>query len=225
MAESTAFIRPYKPEDKAAMIHIFNETAAPDLRAGGDAILHLASYNWCRPYIFLEPQNCFVVDNGDGQAVGYVIGTPDTKSFVQEYNKLYLPHLESEGVHKPGVGESVEWSENLPNALANIAHSPEGMLQGDFPDLLKQFQGHLHIDILPSHQHAGWGKKLLQHFCDHMAGQGSAGVYLGMVSSNENAHGFYDHIGFGRYPHVLDGGMSGELGRKDNTVFRVKRLA
>jgi hypothetical protein len=45
-----------------------------------------------------------------------------------------------------------------------------------------------------------------------------------MVSSNDDAGKFYDRTGFGVYPHVLDRGESGELGRSGNTIIRVKKF-
>ena len=192
--------------------------------AGGEPALHFSSFNWCRPYLLLQPQNCFVLDDGNGRPVGYIIGVPDTKAYVQQYRKIYIPYLDTEGVHRPGPDESTEWKENLPNALKNIAHSPEGMLQKQWPDLLEQYPAHLHIDLLPSHQRRGFGRKMIDHFWKHLAQQGAKGLHLGMVATNEAAGKFYDRIGFGRYQQVLDDGESGELGRKDNTIIRVKKL-
>jgi ribosomal protein S18 acetylase RimI-like enzyme len=127
-------------------------------------------------------------------------------------------------VHKPGTDEPTAWKENLPNALRNIAYNPEGMLQQAWPALLEEYPAHLHIDILEGYRRGGFGRKLIDHFCDHIAKQGAIGVHLGMAAANVEAGNFYDRIGIGRYPHVLDG-VSGELGRtKENTIIRVKTL-
>lgn len=37
----------------------------------------MAPYLWTLPFTHLSPQSCFVLDDGEGNAVGYVIGCPD----------------------------------------------------------------------------------------------------------------------------------------------------
>jgi ribosomal protein S18 acetylase RimI-like enzyme len=83
----------------------------------------------------------------------------------------------------------------------------------------------LHIKILPSHQRQGWGRKLIQTFLEAVKKEGCTGVHLGMPGTNDEAEAFYRSLGFRRFPEVLDGGESGEIGRSpgegDTVVFQV----
>ena len=44
------------------------------------------------PYVFLEPDFAFVLDDGH-RAVGYVLGTPDTAAFARAYRARWIPRL------------------------------------------------------------------------------------------------------------------------------------
>jgi len=172
----------------------------------------------------VQPETCFVLDDGKGQAVGYLLGVPNTVAFVEEYKKEYIPYLQSEGLEKPGPDEPTGWSENLPNTLRQIMFNPEGMLHKQWPKLLERWPGHIHIDLLPSHQKQGWGRHLIDKFCTLAKDQGTIGVHLGMAAANEDAGKFYARVGFSAFPQELDGGASGEQGRDGNTIWLVRTL-
>jgi ribosomal protein S18 acetylase RimI-like enzyme len=181
--------------------------------------LHIASYAWCRPYFILEPENCFVVDNGGGKAVGYIIGTPDTRAFVQQWHEQYIQYLNQQDLHEPGPDENTSWTENICASLRKYIHDPDQLLHEKWPALMQNYPGHLHIDVLPEYQRFGMGRKLMEAFLAQMRRQESSGIHLGMVSSNEGAEKFYRRMGFGRFPKVIDDGASGEQGRTENTTY------
>lgn len=197
----------------------FAETADQGLRDAGPEALHIASYAWCRPYYILEPKNCFVIDDGRGKAVGYVIGTPGTRAFVKQWHEKFIPHLNQEGLPAPGPDENTDWKENICASLRKYIHDPDQLVHNEWPELMQDYPGHLHIDILPAYQRFGMGRKLMETFLTHMRQQGSKGIHLGMVSSNEGAENFYRRMGFGRLPKVIDEGASGEEGRTGNTTY------
>jgi hypothetical protein len=75
MPQTTAAIRPYRAEDLAAVYDVCVRTAD----VGGDARGKYHSDDlmpdlFAGPYVFLEPDFAFVLDDGH-RAVGYVIGT------------------------------------------------------------------------------------------------------------------------------------------------------
>jgi ribosomal protein S18 acetylase RimI-like enzyme len=202
-------------------------TADIALRDAGPKALHIASFAWCRPYYLLQPENCFVVDDGHGTAVGYIIGTPDTSAFVQQqkqqsYSLAYLS--EEQGLPKPTPEEDTSWSGNIQGALRKIIHEPENTLHEDWPELMRDYPGHLHIDILPEYQRKGLGGKLMNAFLSAMKMKNCKGLHLGMVSTNEAAEKFYRSQGFDRFPKVIDGGQSGEMGRDERTIYMVISL-
>eukprot|EP01121_Diplochlamys_sp_Union-15-3_P005520 TRINITY_DN15861_c0_g1_i1.p1 TRINITY_DN15861_c0_g1~~TRINITY_DN15861_c0_g1_i1.p1 ORF type:complete len:227 (-),score=-10.15 TRINITY_DN15861_c0_g1_i1:410-1090(-) len=219
-----AFVRMYQESDQEAMVHIFRETAAPDLRKAGDIVLHYSSFLWCRPYLMLQPETCFVLDDGDGRAVGYLLGVPNTPSFVQKYNEIYIPFLNSQGFEKPTADEPTGWDENLANALRQTMFDPEALLHRQYPQLMQHWPAHIHIDILSPYQRLGHGRRLIERFCRLAEETGTKGIHLGMVASNDDAGKFYARLGFSRFPFVLDDGVSGEQGRDRNTIWLVKAL-
>jgi GNAT superfamily N-acetyltransferase len=127
-------------------------------------------------------------------------------------------------MEKPEPNEPVGWNENLPNALRHIMYNPQGMLHEEWPQLMESWPAHLHIDILPEFQRKGYGRQLIDMFCDSARKQGAKGVHLGMAAANDEAGKFYARLGFTRFPVVLDNGVSGEQVRTQNTIWLVKSL-
>ncbi len=87
----TAVIRPYLEADLDAVYDVCVRTAD----GGGDARGKYRSDDlmpdlFAGPYVFLEPDFAFVLDNGC-RAVGYVIGTPDTAAFARAYRARWIP--------------------------------------------------------------------------------------------------------------------------------------
>ena len=91
MHQTTAVIRPYRESDHAAVYDVCVRTAD----VGGDARGKYHSDDlmpdlFAGPYVFLEPDFAFVLDDGQ-RAVGYVIGTPDTAAFARAYRARWIP--------------------------------------------------------------------------------------------------------------------------------------
>lgn len=214
---SQPYIRQYSPAtDLDAVIHIFRETADDSLRV--EPLWTVGSFIWCRPYLLLSPSTCFVIDDGNGRAVGYILGTPDTAKFCDDWKRRYVPAMERELNSLPPVNaQSEEQRNNIierrDNLVSLIRNDPQKLMFGNYAEQLKSYPGHLHIDILPSHQRQGFGRKLIDTFKAAAKAEECSGAYLGMVASNDGAARFYEAIGFGRLPQVLDEGESGELGK------------
>jgi len=80
---TTAFVRRYRPSDRAELADICVRTA----HEGGDSSglypdPELMPVIFAYPYVELEPDFAFVLDDGAGRAVGYVLGAPDTAGFA-----------------------------------------------------------------------------------------------------------------------------------------------
>jgi ribosomal protein S18 acetylase RimI-like enzyme len=192
-----ALIRPYRDEDRAALFDVCIRTAD----AGGDARgiypdWELLPNIFAAPYAELEPELAFVLDDGE-RAVGYVVGTADTATFVKRFRSEWLPRVSDRWPPLAAPpGDPTEM-------MIDLLHRPERMLLPELAD----HPAHLHIDLLPGHQRRGHGRALMAAFLGALRAQGVPGVHLGMLTANTPARAFYDRLGF----QVLDVADPGPL--------------
>ena len=180
-------IRSYRPSDLDAVYDICVRTAdsGGDLR--GDTIDdRLVGDIFAVPYVTLEPQHAYVLDDGAGNAVGYILGTADTPAFVRRFREEWLPLIKTRypAPSDPPVTGSDFW--------LGLALDPDRMLVPELAD----YPAHLHIDLLPDWQGKGFGRELMDAFLAGLAEAGVRAVHLGMLSTNVNARAFYDRLGF-----------------------------
>jgi ribosomal protein S18 acetylase RimI-like enzyme len=199
------FVRPYRPTDRPAVGRICVLTA----HNGGDATPHYADPGilptiFAYPYVDREPELAFVVDDGNGEAVGYILGTADTAAFAAWFRDHWLP-----GAVAAYPAPSVNGEEPTPDeSMAALLHNPERMVW----DQLRSHPAHLHIDILPRWQGYGMGRRLMETFLDALGRAGIDGVHLCMSRANTPARAFYDRMDFQELP-VPDDGPVWYLGR------------
>jgi GNAT superfamily N-acetyltransferase len=191
-------IRPYRPDDRAALYDICVRTAD----AGGDARGHYSNDElmgdlFAVPYAYLEPGLAFVVDH-EGEAVGYVVGTSDTPTFVERYAAEWIPFL----------GGKYDSPEDRDRDMVHLHFHPELKLVPELAD----YPAHLHIDLLPDFQGRGYGRKLIASVLAAANAAGAGKVHLGMLTVNVKARAFYDRLGFAELP-VADPGPLTYLGR------------
>jgi ribosomal protein S18 acetylase RimI-like enzyme len=201
----TAAVRPYRPDDLPALYEICLRTGAAGEDAGGsypESDHDLLGAIFAAPYAVLEPELAFVVDDGHGQAVGYVLGTGDTAGFANRFREEWLPTV-AERFPAP-AGEPGTPSE----VMAELLHHPERIV---LPELAA-YPAHLHIDVLPDFQRGGHGRALMTAFLGALADRGVPAVHLGMLTTNVRARAFYDRLGFHEIP-VPDAGELTYLGR------------
>lgn len=178
-------IRPYRPEDLPAVYDICVRTGA----AGQDARGRYSSDRllgdcFAAPYVVLEPQFAFVLEEHD-VPVGYVLGTADTAKFVERYLESWVPRLNA-AYPEPHA--------ETDRGLLNLGRHPERMLEPG----LENYPAHLHIDLLPQVQGQGFGRKLIGAFLDAVHQAGAPNVHLGMSPANTAALAFYERLGFTR---------------------------
>jgi ribosomal protein S18 acetylase RimI-like enzyme len=178
-------IRPYRPEDRAAVAEICVLTGD----AGGDSRERwpdpdLLPSIFALPYVDHEPELAFVLDDG-GRAVGYVLGTADTQAFVKWFREEWLPPLVERYPLPEQQFTQLAW-------LVGLLHNPERMLVDEAAD----HPAHLHIDLLPAYQGAGHGRGLMTAFLRALGEQGVPRVHLQMDPHNTKARAFYDRLGF-----------------------------
>jgi len=179
-------IRAYRPADLDAVYDICVRTAD----TGGDArgrnsSDRLAGDIFAAPYVVLEPEVARILDDGHGNAVGYVVGTADTERFVRRYRAEWLPATAGRYGDDPRDQRWLALHEN-----------PERMLLAELAD----YPAHLHIDLLPEWQGRGQGRGLMASFLAGLHAAGVPRVHLGMAPANTAARIFYDRLGFTEIP-------------------------
>jgi ribosomal protein S18 acetylase RimI-like enzyme len=179
-------IRPYRPGDLAAVSDVCLSTgdAGRDARGMyGDP--DLLPDTFARPYLIREPDLAWVVDDG-GRAVGYVLGTADTETFVRWYRDVWLPPL---AIRYPlPDGPPVGWDEVMTYAL----HEPERMLRPELVD----YPAHVHINLLPGYQRQGFGSRMMWLLLDRLRERGVPAVHLAAAKMNIPGRQFYRRLGF-----------------------------
>ncbi len=196
-------VRRYRPEDRAALYDICVRTG----HEGGDARDVYPDHDllptiFAAPYAVLEPDLTFVLDDGAGNAVGYILGTADTPRFVKEFRTDWLPQVADRYPAPSGPPATPT------EMMITLLHTPERMVLPELAD----HPAHLHIDLLPDWQRRGHGRALMYRFLSELHGKGVGAVHLAMVTTNTPARAFYDRLGFGELA-VPDPGPVTYLGR------------
>ena len=83
-------IRKYLPKDKEKVIDICLKNADIDSSTNQDTVKFI-EYTFCRYYIEVEPENCFVAVDDNDEPYGYVYGAAD----FDKYRKSFAPYLET----------------------------------------------------------------------------------------------------------------------------------
>jgi len=182
-------IRRYQPADYDAVSRVCLLTAA----AGGDATGMYADDElmpdiWARPYLALESDWAWVVEDG-GVVSGYLLAAPDTRAFVDEYRAQWLPRFEG---RYPRIVSPVTAEEQARAA----GFRPERMLVPE----VDEYPAHLHIDLLPRVQGRGVGRQLVGTLETALRAAGVPGVHLGVDPANSGALVFYRRLGFSELP-------------------------
>jgi ribosomal protein S18 acetylase RimI-like enzyme len=184
------WVRPYRAHDLAAVYDVCVRTANAGEDARGkyqsDALMPDI---FAGPYVHLEPDLAFVLDNGR-RAVGYVVGTADTAAFVRVYRQRWIPRLADRYATPPDPPVSGD------DHMLALHYAPERMLVPELDD----HPAHLHIDVLPAYQRRGHGRKLITTFLAAAAAAGAPAVHVGVDVRNTRAISFYRKLGFADIP-------------------------
>ncbi|MFE7814028.1 GNAT family N-acetyltransferase [Streptomyces sp. NPDC057433] len=184
---SSPSIRPYRHEDRPALDDICVRTAhnGQDSRPfyRDPSILPAV---FAAPYVHLEPELAFVLDDGQGRAAGYILGVADTERFARRFRTEWLP-LVADRYPEPSGPPAASDEE-----MARLLHHPERMSVPGLAD----YPAHLHIDLLPDRQGLGHGRELMRTLLEALDDRGVPAVHLVMVKANKPARAFYDRMGF-----------------------------
>lgn len=166
-------VRPYKASDCEAVRYICLNSDEPCTLSKNGKNFILNTY--CNYYIEKEPANCFVAEDENGKAIGYILCAENFDKFQSCFLNEYLTRLKKYEFRR------------RKSALRSIESHRK------YKD---EYPAHLHIDILPDYQHMGLGRKLMEALCSHLDTKGVNGVMLTVWIHNENAKKFYEKLGF-----------------------------
>ena len=183
---TASVVRPYCADDLDRLYEICLRTGA----AGDDASQHVVEPRlfgalYAAPYAVLEPAHALVLDDGGGRAIGYALAALDTRRFEARCEAAWWPGLRAR--HPIGSGGN-----DLDELLIALLHDPPRSRAA----ALATHPSHLHINLLPEAQGAGWGRQLMQRLQTLLCADGSSGVHLGVSARNHRALGFYTHLGY-----------------------------
>lgn len=179
-------IRGFRAGDEAALADICLRTAD----AGADATGMLSNDAiwgeiFVLPYVARHPECAFVVES-DGIVAGYLVIAPDTDPFETWFATEWWP-TRGAAFARPG---------STPREAGILAYA-DARRAGREP-YGTEYPAHLHIDLLPSLQGQGWGRRLIETAISTLRDRGVPGLHLVAAADNTAALAFYDRLGFTR---------------------------
>ena len=144
------------------------------------------------PYAVYPGGIAFVVEAGF-RPQGYIVSVPDTIAYRQWLEDEWLPPLR---LQFPVPESHTKLTTENDRQIIERIHRKHLPLEEAAESLNREYPAHLHIDLLPSIQRKGYGKKLMNMLFEELAGQGVPGVQLGVAKRNTGAVAFYNNVGF-----------------------------
>lgn len=195
-------IRDYRPSDLPYLYDICLRTgdSGKDASALVPDPFVIGQY-YAAPYAVRDGRCVLVLEGERGEAglsrpIGYILGTDDTASYNAWLAAEWLPGCASlygrgaAGKGAAGNGEPPAAAPSLYERLAGLFTAAPAT-----PAYCDRFPGHIHIDILPEGQGAGWGRRLMDAFCDRLRSLGCPGFHLGVGARNQAGVAFYRRYG------------------------------
>lgn len=178
-------VRPFRPSDTPRLVEVCVRTAD----AGSDATGLLDDDRvWAEifllPYLDRHPDLAFVLEGADGLPAGYIVSTDDTRLFEEWFRTVWWPAR----AHRWPMPQSFE---TLQDQMIGYAYSRSGT---DTPFV--GYPAHLHIDLLPEAQRAGWGRVLIATLSEALLARGVTGLHAQVSTENKGALTFYPRVGF-----------------------------
>lgn len=183
-------LRPYETRDLEGVRDVcfatgFMGEPVADQFADRDAFACL----FCDWYVLNRPDTCWVLDNGTGRVVGYLIGSPDGPPPPGTVERtLARRHLLARGLLvRPGTARffaRVAWDLARDRSLL---HSPVDQ---------RSYPADMHIDLLAEARGHGLGAALVHTWLERLRLLGVPGVHLGTMGENSAAIAFFGSQGF-----------------------------
>lgn len=179
-------IAPFSEENREQVQRVCLETG-PGEALTNPAVAAYILNDYCNYYIDNEPENCFVLLDESGAAVGYIICAEN----YREYRRRFAPYAE---IIKKNAGIS-----RIETVAEQIAMR---FFSGRYP-------AHLHIDLLDDYTGKGSGSLLMKAQLENLTAKKVPGVMLIVGSGNKKAIRFYRRHGFRTLISLFGGTVMG----------------
>ncbi len=214
-----AVVRPYQPDDRAAVRRACFETGYmgdPVAWQWRDAASFADLFTgW---YTDREPESALVVEI-DGAVEGYLLGCRDTRR-VTPPTKLLRHHLFGRALLVKRGTAGVLWRAIGDLTLAALRRRlpPAEVVDPRWP-------AHLHIDLMPVARGSGTGRALMVRWLDMLRAEGVAGCHLTTWAENDGAVAFFEAMGFRKEgPRQPMPGMRSPEGHRHHSQLMVQDL-
>ena len=158
----------------------------------------LLGHFYAAPYAVLEPELTFIVTL-DGIQSGYILGTKNSEEFRKRSESEWFANLR---IKYPFPNkDDISADANI----IKLIH--KGYI---LKEELTDYPAHLHVDLLPSTQGKGIGKKIMHVFIGKLKELNIPALHLEVGKKNPEAIGFYKKMGFHQiveYEHSIGFGM------------------
>ena len=180
-------IRPFKPQDRAALRTICYETSFlghPRFFCDNQEIVADVLSIYFTDY---EPESCFVADDGK-MVIGYVMGTKNARQMHKIFLRRIFPGLILKSLCL-GVFCRVKTWQFLFNGSLSF-------LKGEFwmPPVRKRYRALVHINIDKDFRRHGIGHLLVEHYLRYLKEHKIPGVFISTMS--EQGKVFFVKQGF-----------------------------
>ena len=177
-------IRAYKSDDLESARDVCHKTAHTKTYQKNKDLVTTMYLDY---YAIEEPEYVFVAVDETDTPIGYVLCSIDYDKFHKVFIEKYASKIKK----------------RFPIDYYNKKSFEPKILKKHLP----QYPAHLHIDILDGYQGQGVGKRLLEALFNKLKEDNIPGVCLVAATSNKNACGFYEHMGFQKIGSVFGIGV------------------
>jgi ribosomal protein S18 acetylase RimI-like enzyme len=188
---SAIVIRPYTPQDRAAVRRICCDTADSGQPLEGffadrEVIADLVT----RYYTDIAPQCTWVAADGDG-VVGYLTGCLDTARAGRTILWRVVP-----AVFVKAVGRGTFWQRPTRVLLRLNWRDWFRSLFARSGVSVAEYPAHLHINLTAAARGHGVGRQLVERFYEQMRAAGVRGVHAAVSGANAGGQQFFQALGF-----------------------------
>lgn len=185
-------IRSFKKSDMQEILRICYRTGYMGeslVNRGRFDDIKLFGYLFCLYYPYYESENVFLAVDQDNMAVGYIMGTANSKRQEENFKRKMIWKI----TIRSFLYTSWKYTESFKALVFFIKNLN---LKSQPKNLYNEYPAHLHMNVLPEYQHMGIGSKLINAFEKHIKEIGVKGIHLRTSNFNIKALPFYEKKGY-----------------------------